>query len=282
MGIKKYKPTSPGRRFMTSADYDEITAKSPYKPLLTSLHMKKGRNNYGRITSRHRGGGHKRLYRLIDFKRDKFDIEGIVKTIEYDPNRTSRIALVNYKDGEKRYILAPSELKVGDSIISAEETEIKTGNSLPLVNIPEGTIVHNLEISPKNGGKIARSAGTFAQVLGKEGRLTMIKLSSGETRYIRSDCRATIGKLGNEKHNQIVIGKAGRNRHLGRRPKVRGVAMNPVDHPHGGGEGKASRGNPNPVSRWGWITIGKKTRNNPRTDKMIIKRRRIGYGMDKR
>lgn len=282
MGIRKYKPTSPGRRFMTSADYDEITAKSSYKPLTSSLHKKKGRNNYGRITSKSRGGGHKRLYRLVDFKRDKFDIEGIVKTIEYDPNRTSRIALINYKDGEKRYVLAPSELKVGDSIISGEQTEIKVGNSLLLANIPEGVIVHNIEISPKNGGKIARSAGTSAQILGKEDGLTMLKLSSGETRYIRSDCRATIGKLGNEKHNQIVIGKAGRNRHLGRRPKVRGVAMNPVDHPHGGGEGKAARGNPNPVSKWGWITIGKKTRHNPKTDKMIVKRRRIGYGMDKR
>jgi len=282
MGIRKYKPTSPGRRFMTSADYDEITAKSPYKPLTSSLHKKKGRNNYGRITSKSRGGGHKRLYRLVDFKRDKFDIEGIVKTIEYDPNRTSRIALINYKDGEKRYVLAPSELKVGDSIISGEQTEIKVGNALLLANIPEGVIVHNIEISPKNGGKIARSAGTSAQILGKEDGLTMLKLSSGETRYIRSDCRATIGKLGNEKHNQIVIGKAGRNRHLGRRPKVRGVAMNPVDHPHGGGEGKAARGNPHPVSKWGWITIGKKTRHNPKTDKMIVKRRRIGYGMDKR
>ena len=282
MGIRKYKPSSPGRRFMTSADYDEITNTSPHKPLLVSKHRKKGRNNNGRITSKSRGGGHKRLYRLIDFKRDKFNIPGIVKTIEYDPNRTARIALINYNDGEKRYILSPSDLKVGDSIISSDKTEIKIGNTLLLSNIPEGTIVHNIEISPGNGGKISRSAGTSAQILGKEAELTMIKLSSGETRYIRSDCRATIGKLGNEKHNQIVNGKAGRNRYLARRPKVRGVAMNPVDHPHGGGEGKAARGNPNPVSKWGWITIGKKTRKNSRTDKMIVKRRRIGYGMDKR
>ena len=282
MGIKKYKPTSPGRRFMTSADYDEITTQTSCKSLLASSHRKKGRNNNGRITSKSRGGGHKRLYRLIDFKRDKFDIQGTVKTIEYDPNRTSRIALIHYKDGEKRYILAPSELLPGDLIVSSEKTEIKTGNSLLLGNIPEGTIVHNIEVSPGNGGKLARSAGTSAQVLGKEGKLTMIKLSSGETRYIRSDCRATIGRLGNEKHNQIVVGKAGRSRQLGRRPKVRGIAMNPVDHSHGGGEGKAARGNPNPVSKWGWITFGKKTRQNPRTDKMIVKRRRVGYGMDKR
>jgi large subunit ribosomal protein L2 len=267
---------------MTSADYDEITTKSPHKPLLTYSHNKKGRNNLGRITSKSRGGGHKQLYRIIDFKRDKLDVPGHVKTIEYDPNRTARIALVSYMDGDKRYILAPLGIKVGDKIIASSKTEIILGNSLELGNIPEGSIVHNIELSPGNGGKLARSAGTFAQVLGNEKDLTMIKLSSGETRYVRSICRATIGKLGNDKHNQIVIGKAGRNRNLGRRPKVRGVAMNPVDHPHGGGEGKAARGNPHPVSKWGWITIGKKTRHNPRTDKLIVKRRRIGYGMDKR
>jgi large subunit ribosomal protein L2 len=282
MGITKYKPTSAGRRFMTSADYDEITTKSPHKPLLTYSHNKKGRNNLGRITSKSRGGGHKQLYRIIDFKRDKLDVPGHVKTIEYDPNRTARIALVSYMDGDKRYILAPLGIKVGDKIIASSKTEIILGNSLELGNIPEGSIVHNIELSPGNGGKLSRSAGTFAQVLGNEKDLTMIKLSSGETRYVRSICRATIGKLGNDKHNQIVIGKAGRNRNLGRRPKVRGVAMNPVDHPHGGGEGKAARGNPHPVSKWGWITIGKKTRHNPRTDKLIVKRRRIGYGMDKR
>ena len=282
MGIRKYKPTSAGRRFMRSADYDEITQKSPHKPLLVKSHNKKGRNNLGRITSKSRGGGHKQLYRVIDFKRNKFDVPGIIKSIEYDPYRTSRIALVSYMDGEKRYILAPLGIKVGDKIIASSKTEITNGNSLELRNIPEGTIIHNIELSPGNGGKLARSAGAFAQVLGNEKDLTMIKLSSGETRYVRSICRATIGKLGNEKHNQIVIGKAGRNRYLGRRPKVRGVAMNPVDHPHGGGEGKAARGNPHPVSKWGWITIGKKTRHNPRTDKLIVKRRRVGYGMDKR
>ncbi|MBA4729072.1 MAG: 50S ribosomal protein L2 [Thermodesulfobacteriota bacterium] len=282
MGIQKYKPTSPGRRFMTSADFDEITSKVPHKALVKSVHKKKGRNNNGRITSKSRGGGAKRLYRIIDFKRNKIDIPGIVQTIEYDPNRSARIALVNYKDGEKRYILAPLGIKVGDQIISSEKTEINTGNSLLLKNIPEGTLVHNIEMAPKGGGKIARSAGGYATVLGTEGLLTQIKLASGETRKLLAECRATVGRLGNEKHNQVVIGKAGRKRYLGRRPIVRGVAMNPVDHPHGGGEGKAARGNPHPVSKWGWITIGKKTRNNPKTDKMIVKRRRIGYGMDKR
>ncbi len=282
MGIQKYKPTSPGRRFMTSADFDEITSKVPHKALVKSVHKKKGRNNNGRITSKSRGGGAKRLYRIIDFKRNKIDIPGIVQTIEYDPNRSARIALVNYKDGEKRYILAPLGIKVGDQIISSEKTEINTGNSLLLKNIPEGTLVHNIEMAPKGGGKIARSAGGYATVLGTEGSLTQIKLASGETRKLLAECRATVGRLGNEKHNQVVVGKAGRKRYLGRRPIVRGVAMNPVDHPHGGGEGKAARGNPHPVSKWGWITIGKKTRNNPKTDKMIVKRRRIGYGMDKR
>ena len=282
MAIQKYKPTSPGRRFMTSADFDEITSKVPHKALVKSVHKKKGRNNNGRITSKSRGGGAKKLYRIIDFKRNKIDIPGIVQTIEYDPNRSARIALINYKDGEKRYILAPLGIKVGDQIISSEKTEIITGNSLLLKNIPEGTLVHNVEMAPKGGGKIARSAGGYATVLGTEGSLTQIKLASGETRKLLAECRATVGKLGNEKHNQVVIGKAGRKRYLGRRPIVRGVAMNPVDHPHGGGEGKAARGNPHPVSKWGWITIGKKTRNNPKTDKMIVKRRRIGYGMDKR
>ncbi len=282
MAIQKYKPTSPGRRFMTSADFDEITSKVPHKALVKSVHKKKGRNNNGRITSKSRGGGAKKLYRIIDFKRNKIDIPGVVQTIEYDPNRSARIALINYKDGEKRYILAPLGIKVGDQIISAEKTEIITGNSLLLKNIPEGTLVHNVEMAPKGGGKIARSAGGYATVLGTEGSLTQIKLASGETRKLLAECRATVGKLGNDKHNQVVIGKAGRKRYLGRRPIVRGVAMNPVDHPHGGGEGKAARGNPHPVSKWGWITIGKKTRNNPKTDKMIVKRRRIGYGMDKR
>ena len=273
MGIKKYKPTSPGRRFMTSADYDEITTKTSYKPLVTFSHNKKGRNNLGRITSKSRGGGHKQLYRIIDFKRDKFDVPGIIKTIEYDPNRTARIALVSYIDGEKRYILAPLGIKVGDRIVSSSKTEIVNGNSLELRNIPEGTIIHNIELSPGNGGKLARSAGSYAQVLGNENDLTMIKLSSGETRYVRSICRATVGKLGNEKHNQIVYGKAGRKRYLGKRPKVRGVAMNPVDHPHGGGEGKTSGGR-SPVSPWGQSAKGLKTRRPKRSDKLIITRRK--------
>ena len=263
---------------MTSADFDEITSKVPHKALVKSVHKKKGRNNNGRITSKSRGGGAKRLYRIIDFKRNKIDIPGIVQTIEYDPNRSARIALVNYKDGEKRYILAPLGIKVGDQIISSEKTEINTGNSLLLKNIPEGTLVHNIEMAPKGGGKIARSAGGYATVLGTEGSLTQIKLASGETRKLLAECRATVGRLGNEKHNQVVIGKAGRKRYLGRRPIVRGVAMNPVDHPHGGGEGKAARGNPHPVSKWGWITIGKKTRNNPKTDKMIVKEEELVTG----
>ena len=282
MPVRKLKPVTPSQRFRVVNGFDAITTDKPEKSLLVTKKRTGGRNNHGKMTSKFRGGGHKKRYRIIDFKRDKFDVLGIVKTIEYDPNRTSRIALINYLDGEKRYILAPLGIKVGDKIIASSKTEIVTGNSLELKNIPEGTIVHNIELSPGNGGKLARSAGAYAQVLGNEKDLTMIKLSSGETRYVRSICRATIGKLGNDKHNQIVIGKAGRNRHLGRRPKVRGVAMNPVDHPHGGGEGKAARGNPHPVSKWGWITIGKKTRHNPRTDKLIVKRRRIGYGMDKR
>ena len=273
MGIQKYKPTSPGRRFMTSADFDEITSKVPHKALVKSVHKKKGRNNNGRITSKSRGGGAKRLYRIIDFKRNKIDIPGIVQTIEYDPNRSARIALVNYKDGEKRYILAPLGIKVGDQIISSEKTEINIGNSLLLKNIPEGTLVHNIEMAPKGGGKIARSAGGYATVLGTEGSLTQIKLASGETRKLLAECRATVGRLGNEKHNQVVIGKAGRKRYLGFRPKVRGVVMNPVDHPHGGGEGRTSGGR-NPVTPWGVSTKGKKTRNNKKTDIFIIKRKK--------
>ena len=282
MGLKTFKPYTKSTRGTVVIDKSSLWKGTPYKPLTKGQNFTGGRNNNGRITSKSRGGGAKRLYRIIDFKRNKIDIPGIVQTIEYDPNRSARIALVNYKDGEKRYILAPLGIKVGDQIISSEKTEINTGNSLLLKNIPEGTLVHNIEMAPKGGGKIARSAGGYATVLGTEGSLTQIKLASGETRKLLAECRATVGRLGNEKHNQVVIGKAGRKRYLGRRPIVRGVAMNPVDHPHGGGEGKAARGNPHPVSKWGWITIGKKTRNNPKTDKMIVKRRRIGYGMDKR
>lgn len=280
MGIKKYNPVTPGTRFKTSLDFSEITVGEPYKPLTASLKRKAGRNSQGRISSRHRGGGHKRLYRIIDFKRDKFDIPARVATIEYDPNRSARIALLNYADGEKRYIIAPDGLKVGDTVISGENVDINTGNALPLRNIPIGTLIHNVELKPGEGGKILRAAGASAQVLAKEGDYAQLRLSSGEIRLVHMNCMATIGRVGNLEHELVVIGKAGRSRHMGRRPHVRGVAMNPVDHPHGGGEGKATKGNPHPVSPWGWITIGYKTRKNKRTDKFIVKRRRIGYGMD--
>lgn len=280
MGIKKFKPISPGRRFMTGLDFSEITASRPYKPLTVPLHKTAGRNSQGRITSRHRGSGHKRLYRIIDFKRNKHDIPAKVATIEYDPNRSARIALLYYSDGEKRYIIAPDGLKVGDSVVSGTGSDITPGNALPLRNIPLGTVVHNIELKPGAGGKLSRAAGNSSQVVAKEGDYAQIKLRSGEIRLIHLKCMATIGRVSNVEHELVVIGKAGRNRYKGRRPKVRGVAMNPVDHPHGGGEGKASKGNPHPVSPWGWITIGKKTRRNKRTDKYIVKRRRIGYGMD--
>ncbi len=274
MGIKNYKPVTPSRRFMTGFTFEEITSESPYKPLTVSLKKKGGRNNMGRITVRHRGGGHKRRYRIIDFKRDKFDVEGVVETIEYDPNRSSRIALVKYADGERRYIIAPNSLKVGDKIISTNgEAEIRVGNSLPLEKIPVGTLVHNIEIYPGKGGQIARSAGTLARILGKEGKYAIMKIPSGEIRKINLKCRATVGQVGNIEHSNITIGKAGRVRWMGRRPHVRGTAMNPVDHPHGGGEGKA-KGGRHPVSPWGVPTKGYKTRRNKRTDKFIVKRRK--------
>ncbi|GIW47358.1 MAG: 50S ribosomal protein L2 [Deltaproteobacteria bacterium] len=283
MAIKKYDPVTPGRRFMTSPDYSELTTDSPYKPLTVPLKKRGGRNSDGRITVRHRGGGHKRLYRIIDFKRDKFDVPAKVVSIEYDPNRSARIALLSYADGEKRYILAPEGLNVGDTVISSltgENVDITVGNALPLRHIPVGTSVHNVELKPRGGGKIARAAGAFAQIVAKEGDYAQLKLGSGEIRLVHLDCMATIGRVGNVEHELVIIGKAGRSRHMGWRPHVRGVAMNPVDHPHGGGEGKAPQGNPHPVSPWGWITIGYKTRRNKRTDKFIVKRRRIGYGMD--
>lgn len=280
MGIKKFKPVTPGRRFMTGLDFSEITATRPYKPLTVPLHKHTGRNFQGRITSRHRGSGHKRLYRIIDFKRDKLNIPAKVATIEYDPNRSARIALLYYSDGEKRYIIAPDGLSVGDLVISGTDSDISAGNALLLRNIPLGTVVHNIELKPGAGGKLARSAGSSSHLVAKEGNYAQIKLCSDEIRLIHLSCMATIGRVSNIEHELVVIGKAGRNRHKGRRPKVRGVAMNPVDHPHGGGEGKATKGNPHPVSPWGWITIGKKTRRNKRTDKYIVKRRRIGYGMD--
>jgi large subunit ribosomal protein L2 len=280
MAIKKYNPTSAGRRFMTVSDYSDISKNKSHKPLTIKLKKSVGRNSAGRISIWHRGGGNKKLYRIIDFKRDKTGIPARVSSIEYDPYRTSRIALLVYKDGEKRYITAPDGLNIGDEVISRNDAEIKTGNCLPLRSIPDGTMVHNVELKPGNGAKIARSAGASAQIMAKEQKYAQIKLSSGEIRLIPIDCRATIGRVGNTDHELIVLGKAGRKRYRGKRPHVRGVAMNPVDHPHGGGEGRATKGNPHPVSPWGWITIGYKTRNNKRTDKFILKRRRIGYGMD--
>ncbi len=280
MGIKKYRPVTKGRRFMTSLDFSEVTVEQPYKPLTVPLKERAGRNAQGRVSSLHRGGGHKRLYRIIDFKRNKFNIPGKVLSIEYDPNRSARIALIGYVDGEKRYIIAPDDLKVGDKIISGENVDALNGNALPLRNIPIGTFVHNIELKPYGGGKLARAAGTSVQLLAKEGNYAQLRMSSGEIRLVHQNCMATIGKVGNVEHELIVIGKAGRSRYMGKRPHVRGVAMNPVDHPHGGGEGKAPQGNPHPVSPWGWATIGYKTRKNKRTKKFIVKRRRIGYGMD--
>lgn len=280
MGIKKFNPTSPGTRFRSGSDFADITTDRPHKPLTSPVKKTGGRNSQGRITSYHRGGGNKHLYRTIDFKRDKYDVPAKVASIEYDPNRSSRIALLNYADGEKRYILAPDGIKVGDSVMSGENAEISAGNSLPIKNIPVGTVVHNIELKPRGGGKIARAAGASAQIVAKEGVYAQIRVTSGEIRLIHVDCAATVGKIGNSEHELVSFGKAGRKRHIGKRPHVRGVAMNPVDHPHGGGEGKASKGNPHPVSPWGWITIGYKTRRNKRTDKFIVKRRRIGYGMD--
>ena len=280
MGIKKYKPKTPGTRFRSGQDFSEITKTDSEKSLTVSINKKSGRNSYGRITSFNRGGGHKKLYRKVDFKREKYDIPAKIASIEYDPYRSARIALLHYSDGEKRYMLATEGLKVGDTVVSGPKSEIKIGNSLPIEKIPVGTIIHNIELKPGGGAKLVRSAGGSAQINAKEGDYAQIKLSSGEIRLIHIKCSATIGKVGNSEHELITLGKAGRNRYRGKRPHVRGVAMNPVDHPHGGGEGKATKGNPHPVSPWGWITIGYKTRKNKRTDKYIVKSRRIGYGMD--
>ncbi|HHP50877.1 MAG TPA: 50S ribosomal protein L2 [Moorella mulderi] len=274
MGIKKYKPTSPGRRQMTVIDYSVLTATEPYKPLVEPLKKSAGRNVRGCITVRHRGGGHKRLYRIIDFKRDKDGIPARVATIEYDPNRSAHIALLHYADGEKRYILAPEGLKVGDVVMSGPEADIKVGNALPLSHIPVGTFVHNIELTPGKGGQLARAAGTSAQVMAKEGGYVLLRLPSGELRKVREECRATIGQVGNVDWENITIGKAGRSRWLGIRPAVRGSAMNPVDHPHGGGEGKAPRGR-HPVTPWGKLAHGVKTRKkNKPSDKLIVKRRK--------
>ncbi len=275
MAIIKYKPTSPGRRGMTVSDFAEITTDQPEKSLLAPLKKKAGRNNQGKITVRHHGGGHKRKYRIIDFKRQKDQVPGRVATIEYDPNRSANIALINYADGEKRYILAPKGLEVGMTIVSGPESDIKVGNALPLSNIPVGTIIHNIELKPGKGGQLNRSAGTSAQVLGKEGTYVLVRLNSGEVRKVLATCRATIGQVGNEQHELINIGKAGRNRWLGKRPTVRGSVMNPVDHPHGGGEGKAPIGRKAPLTPWGKVALGLKTRKKKnRSNNMIIRGRK--------
>lgn len=275
MGIKVYKPTTNGRRNMTGSDFAEITTSTPEKSLLVSLSKTAGRNNLGRITVRHHGGGHKRKYRLIDFKRTTDNVKAKVATIEYDPNRSANIALIVYENGIKSYILAPKGLEVGMTVVSGPESDIKVGNALPLANIPVGTLIHNIEMKPGKGGQLVRSAGTSAQVLGTEGKYTLVRLQSGEMRMILSTCRATVGTVGNEQHNLINYGKAGRTRWRGIRPTVRGSVMNPNDHPHGGGEGKAPIGRKAPVSPWGQPALGYKTRNKKaKSDKLIVRRRK--------
>ena len=276
MALKHYKPTTNARRNMTGYDFSEITTDKPEKTLLTKQKNNAGRNSRGSITVRRQGGGHKHQYRIIDFKRNKDDVRGLVKTIEYDPNRTANIALIHYEDGEKRYILAPKGLKVGTYIMSGENSDIKVGNALPLNAIPVGTTIHNIELKPGRGGQLIRSAGGHAQVLGKqEGKYVLVRLSSGENRLILGTCRATIGTVGNEQHELVRIGKAGRSRWLGRRPKVRGSVMNPNDHPHGGGEGKTGIGMPSPLTPWGKPTLGKKTRKrNKASSKYIVRGRK--------
>jgi large subunit ribosomal protein L2 len=272
MAVKTFKPITPGQRFKTVSSFAEITSTQPEKSLLKPMKKSGGRNNIGRITARRRGGGHKRQYRIIDFKRDKMEIPAKVAALEYDPNRSAYLALLNYVDGEKRYILAPNGLKVNDTVLSGESAEVSVGNALPLSKIPMGTMVHNIEMKLGKGGQIARSAGSFAQLMAKEGKYAQLKLPSGEVRVVRLECRATIGQVGNLDHENISIGKAGRSRWLGRRPKVRGVAMNPVDHPHGGGEGKSSGGR-HPCTPWGKPTKGYKTRKRKPSDAFIVKRR---------
>lgn len=274
MTLKKYKPTSSGRRFQSVSDFSEITRDYPEKSLLSKHNETAGRNNKGRVTARRRGGGHKRRYRIIDFKRNKMDIIAKVAEIEYDPNRTARIALLVYIDGEKRYIICPDGLKKGDKVITSEKADIQPGNCLPLTNIPVGTMIHNVELKPLAGGKLVRSAGAYAVLLGKDGGYAQLKMPSGESRIVSEKCFATIGQVGNVDHENISIGKAGRSRWLGKRPSVRGVAMNPIDHPHGGGEGKTSGGR-HPVTPWGVPTKGYKTRKNKRTSKFIISRRKV-------
>jgi large subunit ribosomal protein L2 len=272
MALISRKPTSAGRRFQTATDFAEITRTEPEKSLVVTLKKTGGRNNYGRVTSRHRGGGHKRQYRLIDFKRNKLEVPAKVASIEYDPNRTTRIALLHYVDGEKRYILAPQDLRVGDMVVSSATADIKPGNTLPLQNIPNGTLVHNVELKPGKGGQMARAAGSYAQLMAKEGKQAHLKLPSGEVRMVPVDCRATIGQLSNVEQENVSLGKAGRTRWSGKRPHVRGVAMNPVDHPMGGGEGKSSGGR-HPCTPWGVPTKGYKTRKPKTSDRYIVKHR---------
>ena len=276
MPTRKLKPDTPSRRFMSVSTFDEITKKRPERKLTTALRKTGGRNNHGRITSRHRGGGHQRRYRIIDFKRNKHDMSAVIASIEYDPNRSPRIALLEYEDGEKRYIIAPDGLKVGDKVISTQHNQIpfKTGNAMPLGSVPEGLLVHNIELKPGKGAQMARSAGAYARIMANEAGMITLKLPSGEMRMVSEQCIATIGMVGNKSHESIVIGKAGRSRWLGRRPKVRGVVMNPVDHPHGGGEGRTSGGR-HPVSPWGMPTKGYRTRKkNKASNKYIVKRRK--------
>ena len=274
MPVKVYRPTSPGRRGMSVSTFDEITRKDPEKSLLAPLRRKGGRNNRGVITVRHRGGGHKRRYRIIDFRRDKIGVPGIVDSIEYDPNRSAYIALIQYEDDERRYIIAPNGLTVGTTIIAGPDVDIRVGNALPIRSIPLGTVIHNIEIYPGRGGQLVRSAGNSAQLLAKEGRMAQVRLPSGEVRFVDMNCMATIGQVSNPDHGNIKIGKAGRKRWLGRRPTVRGTAMDPASHPHGGGEGRSPIGMAGPKTPWGKPALGKKTRRNKRTDKLIVRGRK--------
>ncbi|MFN2203033.1 MAG: 50S ribosomal protein L2 [Caldilineaceae bacterium] len=272
MAIKNYKPTSPGRRNMSVASFDGLTKTKPERSLVAPLNQKGGRNNKGRLTVRHRGGGHKRRYRVIDFRRDKFDIVGRVATIEYDPNRSARIALIVYEDGERRYILAPAGVSVGDTVMSGPNAEVHPGNALPIRAIPLGTMIHNIELYPGRGGQLVRSAGNAAQLVAKEGAMAQVRLPSGEVRYIDMNSLATIGQVSNSEHGQVTVGKAGRNRWIGKRPTVRGVAMDPSSHPHGGGEGRSPVGMASPKTPWGQKAMGRKTRRNKRTSRFIVRR----------
>jgi large subunit ribosomal protein L2 len=275
MALKSFKPSTPGQRQLVLVDRSELHKGDPIKTLTEGLRQKGGRNNHGRITVRWRGGGHKRRYRLVDFRRKKFDVAATVERLEYDPNRTAFIALIKYDDGELSYILAPQRLQAGDKVVSGERADIKPGNAMPLKNVPVGTIIHNVELKPGRGGQIARAAGSYVQLVGRDAGLALLRMSSGEVRMVRTECMATIGAVSNPDQQNVSIGKAGRNRWKGRKPSVRGVAMNPIDHPHGGGEGRTSGGR-HPVTPWGKSTKGKKTRHNKKTDGMILRRRRVG------